>query len=135
MKQSTFYVADLCCPTEEGIIRNRLKSIDGITTMDFNVMQRQLTITHRLPDETPLIVALDSLGMGARLKTAAPDAETFDDGEEHAHSSPVSVATKVLFRSLRGGGAGRRSGRVDGVQRNLGASVRSCVAVHRSWWA
>ena len=39
MKQTLFYIAKMDCPTEEQLIRNRLKSVDGIDGLDFNLMQ------------------------------------------------------------------------------------------------
>ncbi len=38
MKQSTFIIADMCCVSEEQIIRNRLKNMSGVEQLDFNVM-------------------------------------------------------------------------------------------------
>lgn len=96
-RQATFHVADLCCPTEEQLIRNRLKSVGGIEQLNFNLMQRHLTVTHHLPDEAPLITALDSLSMGAKLQSTAPDAEAIATDEAQGHEATVSTATKVLM--------------------------------------
>ena len=96
MKQTIFVVADLCCPTEEQIIRNRLKRVDGIDRLDFNLMARELTVTHDLNDEGILQGALDSLGMGARLKPATPDA-AHADGASHEHSAAVSNVEKLAL--------------------------------------
>ncbi len=97
MKQSIFKVADLCCPTEEAIIRNHLKRVEGIETLDFRLMDRQLTVTHHLPDEAPLIAALDSLGMGAKLQTAAPDAKAVATNEKDGLFETVPLSTRWLM--------------------------------------
>lgn len=96
-RRAVFHVANLCCPTEEAIIRNRLKKVEGIETLDFRLMDRQLTVTHRLPDEAPLLAALDSLGMGAKLQSAAPDAESIATDEKEGHSETVPPATRWLM--------------------------------------
>jgi Zn2+/Cd2+-exporting ATPase len=87
MKQSRFYIAKMDCPTEEQLIRNRLKTVEGIDRLNFDLMNRELTVTHRLDDEKSLLSALDSLGMepqrteeGSRREAAA-----------HPTSTPVST--------------------------------------------
>ena len=68
MKNSVFDIANLDCPTEEGIIRKRLKLIEGIDRLDFDLLGRKLTVAHRLDDEKMLLTALRSVGMEARLR-------------------------------------------------------------------
>lgn len=103
-RRAVFRVADLCCPTEEQIIRNRLKGIDGVEDLTFNLMERQLTITHRLFDESPLVSAMNSLGMGAHLQAAAPDEESLASSKAIEDEAKVSLATKILM-SLSGASA------------------------------
>ena len=45
------------CPTEEGLIRTRLKSLAGIARLDFNLLDRELTVYHRLDDPLPITLA------------------------------------------------------------------------------
>lgn len=65
MKVSTLYIQQMDCPTEERLIRNRLSSLDGIGTLEFNLIARTLTVHHRLASEAPLVDAISSLGMTA----------------------------------------------------------------------
>ena len=74
MKQSVFYISKMDCPTEEQMIRNRLKGIGGIEQLDFDLMQRQLTVTHTLDEDGTLIEALNSIGMEPKLVTPEPTA-------------------------------------------------------------
>jgi len=69
MKQIQFYLAQMDCPTEERLIRNRFRSMEGIERLDFNLMERELTVTHTLDDERCLLTALEKLGMEPRVKT------------------------------------------------------------------
>ena len=34
------------CPTEEGLLRKKLGGVAGVTSLEFNLMQRVLTVTH-----------------------------------------------------------------------------------------
>lgn len=63
MRQTTFHVAGMCCPTEEQIIRNRLKSLAGVEELAFNTMEREVTVRHRLEDDRDILAALDAIGM------------------------------------------------------------------------
>jgi Cd2+/Zn2+-exporting ATPase len=97
MKQAIFYISKMDCPTEEQLIRNRLKSIPEIERLDFDLMSRELTVSHRLDDDKSILSALESLGLGARHKTATPDTEAIATDEAHEHSAAISTATKVLM--------------------------------------
>ncbi len=62
-------IAKMDCPTEEGLIREKLAGLHGVVALEFNLMQRRLTVTH-LPDALGAVLgALQSIGFGA---TVAP---------------------------------------------------------------
>lgn len=68
------------CPTEESLIRQRLESMPGIVGLDFKLLDRELTVYHRLDDTQPIAAALNALGMAPSLleagapRTALPPA-------------------------------------------------------------
>ena len=64
MKQSTFVIANMDCPTEEALIRKRLGAVPGIKDLAFNLMERRLTVDHSLPDDGPILGALAYTGLG-----------------------------------------------------------------------
>ena len=97
MKQAIFTISKMDCPTEEQLIRNRLKSIPEIERLDFDLMSRELTVSHRLDDDNSILSALASLGLGAQRKGSTPDAEAIATDEAHEHPAVVSTATKVLM--------------------------------------
>ena len=70
MRTSVCHIAKMDCPTEEQLIRSRLKGIRGIEELRFNLMERKLTVTHRLEDDGEILDALEGLGMEARRETA-----------------------------------------------------------------
>ena len=94
MTRSVFYIAKMDCPTEEQMIRNRMKSVDGIEQLDFDLMRRELTVTHALAEDSTLLAALNSLGMEPRPVT--PSAEGAR-AEAQEHPVAVSRATWVLM--------------------------------------
>jgi len=58
------------CPTEERLIRNKLEPMPGIVRLDFNLLDRELTVYHRLDDPQAIAAALDDLDMDPRLLAA-----------------------------------------------------------------
>lgn len=51
------------CPTEEGIIRSRFKKVPEVQSVDFDLMNRILTVDHSFVDDQPIIKALTEVGM------------------------------------------------------------------------
>lgn len=66
--KTVFIIQKMDCPTEEKLIRNKLESIEGIEELRFNLMQRELTVFHRLEDVQPLEAALNALDMEPKRK-------------------------------------------------------------------
>jgi Cd2+/Zn2+-exporting ATPase len=60
-----FTIENMDCPTEEALIRNKLSGMDGIAKLDFNLMQRKLTVTHTLDSADTIQAALIAIGMQA----------------------------------------------------------------------
>ncbi len=58
---SRFRIDAMCCAVEEGLIRRRLEFMPGITALDFNLIQRVLTVRHELPESRPILQAIRSL--------------------------------------------------------------------------
>ncbi len=75
--RTTLVIAKMDCPTEEALIRGKLAKIAGIGALEFNLMQRTLTLTHAPDALEPAIEAIRSLGMDAVLpKNAGGVTET-----------------------------------------------------------
>ncbi|SOZ05285.1 Heavy metal translocating P-type ATPase [Cupriavidus taiwanensis] len=71
----TYLIENMDCPTEEALIRDRLDKVSGVTGLEFNLMQRVLSVSHNLPSSEPVESALTSIGMKASRQEAA-DATT-----------------------------------------------------------
>jgi Cd2+/Zn2+-exporting ATPase len=61
------------CPVEEGMIRGKLAGMAGIERLDFNLMQCQLTLTHRPEALDGALKAVGSLGFEAAVEGEGPD--------------------------------------------------------------
>lgn len=64
-------ITKMDCPTEETLIRNKLGTMAGVADLDFNLMQRTLSVRHAdqvLPD---VLAALQALGFEAQVLDTA----------------------------------------------------------------
>src|SRR5687768_7428155 len=93
MKQSVFHITKMDCPTEEQLIRNRLKAVEGIDGLAFDLMRRELTVTHRLDDDRAILSALESIGMDPRIKGE----EAAEAHAEAEGAAPVPRATWIAM--------------------------------------
>ena len=62
-RQDILHIENMDCPTEEALIRNKLKGFPGVTGLEFNLLQRNLIISHTLPSLDSVVVALKAIGM------------------------------------------------------------------------
>ena len=58
------------CPTEERLIRDKLTGLAGIGAMEFNLVQRTLTLSQVPEALAPALEAIRSLGMEAVAQPA-----------------------------------------------------------------
>ncbi|MBT2340749.1 MULTISPECIES: heavy metal translocating P-type ATPase [Pseudomonas] len=66
---SSFRIEAMDCPTEQTLIQNKLGKLEGVQQLEFNLINRVLGVTHDLPDDAPIISAIQSLGMQAEPLT------------------------------------------------------------------
>lgn len=59
---SVFTITEMDCPTEEQLIRSKLSTLADISAVEFNLMRRQLTVSHAEPALATVIAALKSIG-------------------------------------------------------------------------
>ncbi len=60
--QTPIRIMQMDCPTEEGLLRKKLGGMSGVTGLEFNLMQRVLTVTHAPQAIEPILDAVRSLG-------------------------------------------------------------------------
>ena len=69
-------IEQMDCPTEEGLIRKKLRGAEGISALSFNVVQRTMTIDHAPDRLEAALAAIRSLGFAPQIATAADPAVT-----------------------------------------------------------
>ena len=74
--QTPIRIMQMDCPTEEGLLRSKLGGMPGVTGMEFNLMQRVLTVTHEPQALDAILDAVRSLGFTPEV---ARGNETMDD--------------------------------------------------------
>lgn len=62
-RQDQLHIENMDCPTEEALIRSKLKGFPGVTGLEFNLLQRNLLISHTLPSLDVVVIALKAIGM------------------------------------------------------------------------
>lgn len=73
--EARYRIDQMDCPTEEGLIRRRLEAMAGIVRLDFNLLDRELTVFHTLPSAEAIVRALVALDMApVSLDGAGPSA-------------------------------------------------------------
>lgn len=56
-------IAQMDCPTEEALIRKKLGEMAEVNSLEFNLIQRLLTVVHRANAQPAVVEAIRSLGM------------------------------------------------------------------------
>ncbi|MFJ5383078.1 heavy metal translocating P-type ATPase [Cupriavidus sp. CER94] len=64
-RSAAYRIEAMDCPTEETLIRNKIGNMAGVAALDFNLMQRVLTVHHTLDSLDAVVKAIASLGMKA----------------------------------------------------------------------
>jgi len=96
-------IAGMDCPTEEALIRNKLVGMDGVATLDFNLIQRRLTVTHRPGALDAILVALQAIGLEAKVEsegldsTAAPAKSSRQNWWPMAFAGVTATLAEVVY--------------------------------------
>ncbi|WP_286785762.1 MULTISPECIES: heavy metal translocating P-type ATPase [Pseudomonas] len=93
-------IAQMDCPTEERLITDKLGGMPGITALQFNLMQRVLTLGHDPEALQPALQAIRELGFTPQVATTgepAPQmAPTSGKGIKLALAGVAAIAAEVL---------------------------------------
>ncbi|WP_404990083.1 heavy metal translocating P-type ATPase [Caballeronia sp. LZ065] len=81
-------IAQMDCPTEEALIRKKLGALPEVREMQFNLMQRVLTVVHRPDGLDAVLKALTSLGFAA---------ERADDAKAGAPAASFAPSRKPMW--------------------------------------
>lgn len=89
--RAVFLIQKMDCPTEERLIRGKLEGMPGVDALSFNLIQRELTVTHRLPSIGPLMTLLQTLDMDPAVRSDSLDAATSSAGDPAAPVGDFSI--------------------------------------------
>ena len=64
-RPAEYRIENMDCPTEETLIRDRLGKLEGVLGLEFNLMQRRLSVRHTLAGTATIELALAEIGMRA----------------------------------------------------------------------
>ena len=66
-ERSVIFINKMDCPTEESLIRNRLRGAAWVQDMSFDLMQRKLTVEHLTGRQSDVLKALEEVGLPGRV--------------------------------------------------------------------
>ena len=89
--RAVFLIQKMDCPTEEKLIRDRLDGMAGIDNLQFNLIQRELTVQHRLQSIESIMTALEALDMEPAVKSDSLRSEGSFDDEHSALSTDYTI--------------------------------------------
>ncbi|MDP2886601.1 MAG: heavy metal translocating P-type ATPase [Ignavibacteria bacterium] len=78
IQETTYLINDLCCATEEQLIRKGLQRLSGIQELEFNLISHKLRVKHNCDEET-IAHQLKNIGLPGQIesKAGAPVNKTF----------------------------------------------------------
>lgn len=91
MNKITLYIEKMDCPAEEGLIRARLKRLKSVSRLKFDLVGQQLKVEFNGEDATPILEALDEIGM-----TAEPVFE--NDTQEEAEAGDFKNRRPIVSK-------------------------------------
>ncbi len=93
MNKSIFHIAGMDCPSEEQLIRMKLKKEEQVKSLEFDLFNRKLTVYHDANPER-VLSALDALNLSTSLLLTE---ESNAPAESNAHSNQRKVLWAVLL--------------------------------------
>ncbi len=86
-KELRLKIQNMDCPTEEALVRKAIGGLPGVVALEFDLINRILTVGHTLTNVSSIDTALSSIGMaGVPLAAGKPDA-TAVAAEKHQAAS------------------------------------------------
>ena len=64
-------IMQMDCPTEEALLRKKLGNMPGVAGLEFNLLQRVLTVTHQAEVLDAVLAGIRSLGFTPELADSA----------------------------------------------------------------
>jgi Cd2+/Zn2+-exporting ATPase len=103
--QTPIRIMQMDCPTEEALLRKKLGGLAGVAAMEFNLMQRVLTMTHEPQAIESILQAIRSLGFTPELASDS-SAQTGPTSEPVKPWWPLALAGIAAIASEAASWAG-----------------------------
>ncbi|WP_151447651.1 heavy metal translocating P-type ATPase [Lacisediminimonas profundi] len=136
-RKALYRIENMDCPTEESLIRGKLGKVEGITGLDFNLVQRILTVSHRLDSLAGVEAALASIGMRAQpIENSDPADRAVKTNWWPLAFAGVTALLAEAIDLLGGSGSGSSNG-IDhwGVMLLALFSIGSCgLGTYKKGW-
>jgi len=97
-ERTVFLIAQMDCPTEEALIRKKLSAMPSVHNVQFNLMQRLLTVEHSPLEAEAIAQAIRSLGFTAESPESVPQGETSAVTRKTSHW-PLALACAAAIAS------------------------------------
>ncbi|TCK35316.1 Cd2+/Zn2+-exporting ATPase [Paraburkholderia sp. BL8N3] len=124
-------IRQMDCPTEEALIRKKLAGMRAVTGMEFNLMQRVLTVVHKPEALTPVLEGLRSLGFTPEMAGADEQSASIPQSEQKPWW-PLALAGVIAIASEAAGLLGQSSWLVAALA--LLAVAGSGLTTYRKGW-
>lgn len=105
---AVYRIMNMDCPMEEALIRKKLATVPGITGLEFNLMQRVLTVHHELASTAGIEDALRAIDMTPDPLNGSSGASTaagVETGAAGGSAGPAVSVPRVPWRKLAVAGA------------------------------
>lgn len=101
--QTRLRIMQMDCPTEETLLRKKLAKLPAISNLDFNLMQRVLTVTHTPQALEPVLQAVRSLGFDPEPidKAMQPEGSCCSGREAESTGGSCCAPAPVTFGELQ----------------------------------
>lgn len=95
-QRSQWYIAAMDCPVEENMIRKKLAGISEVHEMEFNLIQRVLTVIHAEKMHHLIVNAVAELNMKAVPVSAGEEAEFEPDTQKQRRTLLLAIGGLLL---------------------------------------
>jgi Cd2+/Zn2+-exporting ATPase len=92
--RTSIRIMEMDCPTEEALIRKKLNSMPAVSSMEFNLMQRVVTVGHAPEAQPAVLAAIRALGFVPELPEPGADAL--------AHENATPPSKRILPLAIAG---------------------------------
>lgn len=93
---STLAIPKMDCPSEENMIRMALSDIDDVKSLDFDLAQRQLRVSHT-GAVAPILAKLTPLQLGTRLLDSVEEIGNIELGDAAAGDASEARTLRLLL--------------------------------------